>query len=107
MVVDALQCKQPKTVATDIGFINVKPGDWVVCGEGGETYIVDNEYFQKAFVLARDTPPASIPETGDAQCVAPEERAPTPFASSRTCLSRNRARAAVRLARRRRAKISK
>jgi hypothetical protein len=31
MIVDAVQCASTKTIATDLGFINVKRGDWVVC----------------------------------------------------------------------------
>jgi hypothetical protein len=46
MVVDVLQFNQSKTIVTDLGFLNVKPGDWVVWGESGESYIVDAEYFQ-------------------------------------------------------------
>jgi hypothetical protein len=106
MVVDALQCNQSKTIATDLGFVNVKPGDWVVCGEGGETYIIDDEYFQRAFVPAQETPRISLPEPSDAQFAAPTERALTPVASSRTCFSRDRARRPIRLARRRKARIS-
>jgi hypothetical protein len=106
MVVDALQVTQSKTIATDLGFINVKPGEWVVCGEGGETYIVDDGYFQRTFVPAREAPDASIPEYRDAQRVAPTGRAAMLFAASRPCFSRNRIREAIRLARRHKVKIS-
>jgi hypothetical protein len=40
MIVDAVQCEEPRTIATDLGFINAKRGEWVICGEGGECYIV-------------------------------------------------------------------
>jgi len=50
MIVDAVQCTEAKTIATDLGFINVKRGDWVVCGEGDECYIVDDSFFQRTFV---------------------------------------------------------
>ncbi len=50
MIVDAVQCAEPKTIATDLGFINAKRGEWVICGEGGECYIVDNAFFQRIFV---------------------------------------------------------
>jgi hypothetical protein len=51
MIVDAVQCTtDAKTIATDLGFINVKRGDWVICGEGGECYIVDDAFFQRTFV---------------------------------------------------------
>ena len=35
LVVDATQCEQSKTIATDIGFCNVAKGDWIVKGENG------------------------------------------------------------------------
>src|SRR6201987_5214131 len=89
MVVDALQCNQSRTIATDLGFVNVEPGDWVVSGEAGETYIVDYEYFQRAFVPAQEASRISLPELGDAQFAVPTERALTPFASSQTCFRRN------------------
>jgi hypothetical protein len=50
MIVEAVQCNEPKTVATDLGFINANRGDWLICGEGGESYIVDDAFFQQAFV---------------------------------------------------------
>src|ERR1700761_8532861 len=53
MIVDAVQCAEAKTIATDLGFINVKRGDWVVCGEGGECYVVDDAFFQRTFVSVR------------------------------------------------------
>ena len=53
MIVDAVQCDEPKMIATDLGFINVKRGEWVVCGEGGECYVVDDAFFQRTFVSLR------------------------------------------------------
>ena len=50
MIVDALQCAEAKTIATDLGFINVKRGDWVICGEGSECYVVDDAFFQRTFI---------------------------------------------------------
>ena len=50
MIVDAVQCTEARTIATDLGFINVKRGDWVICGEGGECYVVDDVFFQRTFV---------------------------------------------------------
>jgi hypothetical protein len=49
MIVDAVQCTSTKTIATDLGFINVKRGDWVVCGEGGECYVVEDAFFRSTF----------------------------------------------------------
>lgn len=103
---DALQCKQSKTIATDLGFINVESGDWIVSGEGGETYVVDDEYFQRTFVLARVAPHTSIAEPTDAQCAPLTELTTAPFASSRTCVSRNPTHGVVRRDRRRKARIS-
>ncbi len=54
MIVDALQCTEAKTVATDLGFINAKCGEWIICGEGGECYIVDDGFFQRTFVSLQD-----------------------------------------------------
>jgi hypothetical protein len=36
VIVDAVQCTEVKTIATDLGFVNVKQGQWVICGEGSE-----------------------------------------------------------------------
>ena len=55
MVVNAVQCKEAKTVATDLGF-NVRQGEWLICGENGETYIVDDAFFQRTFVSAPEGP---------------------------------------------------
>jgi hypothetical protein len=54
LVVDAFQCIEDKTIATDLGFINVKRGDWVICGEGGESYIVDDAFFRRTFAAVDD-----------------------------------------------------
>ena len=50
LIVDAVQCTEAKTIATDLGSINVKRGDWVICGEGSECYVVDDAFFQRTFV---------------------------------------------------------
>jgi hypothetical protein len=50
MIVDAVQCASTKTIATDLGFINVKREDWVVCGEGGECYVVEDAFFRSTFI---------------------------------------------------------
>jgi hypothetical protein len=49
LLVDATQCKEAKTIATDLGFSNVKPGDWIIRGEDGECYVVDDVFFQRTF----------------------------------------------------------
>jgi hypothetical protein len=47
--VDARQSTKAETIATDLGFANVSPGDWVIRGEGGESYILNNDVFQRTF----------------------------------------------------------
>jgi hypothetical protein len=49
LIVDATQCEHSKTVATDTGFFNASKGDWIVRGEGGETYVVDDAFFQRTY----------------------------------------------------------
>jgi hypothetical protein len=49
LLVDAEQCKMPKTIQTDEGPRHVHRGDWVVRGEGGELYVVDDAFFQRTF----------------------------------------------------------
>src|ERR1700733_2982351 len=50
MIVDAVQCTSTRTIATDLGFISVKRGEWVVCGESGECYVVEDAFFRSTFV---------------------------------------------------------
>ena len=45
----ARQCTKAETIATDLGFTNVNPGDWVIRGEGGESYILNDNFFQRTF----------------------------------------------------------
>jgi hypothetical protein len=47
--VEARQSTKAETIATDLGFTNVNPGDWVIRGEGGESYILNNDFFQRTF----------------------------------------------------------
>lgn len=64
-LVDAVQSVETKTIATDLGFINVRRGEWVVCGEGGERYILDDAFFRRTFESVED---ARVPEAGSLQC---------------------------------------
>jgi hypothetical protein len=64
MIVDAVQCTEAKTIATDLGFINVNRGDWVICGEGSECYVVDDVFFQRTFVAVQ----------GNLRTTEPDER---------------------------------
>jgi hypothetical protein len=56
LIVDATQCTQSQTIAADIGFCNVTKGDWIVKGENGETYVVDDAFFQRTFTPLRTYP---------------------------------------------------
>ena len=56
LVVDATQCEHAKTIATDTGFCNVSKGDWIVKGENGETYVVDDAFFQRTFTPLQTYP---------------------------------------------------
>ena len=49
LVIDATQCKHPETIATSAGFCNASKGDWIVRGESGETYVVDDAFFQRTY----------------------------------------------------------
>jgi hypothetical protein len=49
LLVDANQCTMPMTIQTDRGLRYVRRGDWVVRGEGGECYVVDDAFFQRTF----------------------------------------------------------
>jgi hypothetical protein len=60
MIVDAVQCTSTKTIATDLGFINVKRGEWVVCGEGGKCYVVDDAFFRGTFISINEK--ATLPQ---------------------------------------------
>lgn len=64
LLVDANQCLTSMTIHTDRGLRHVRRGDWVVRGEGGECYVVDDAFFQRTFT--RD-------ETADTQ-MEPEGR---------------------------------
>ena len=48
-MVDARQCAHAETVATDTGFVNVASGEWVIRGESGECYVVDDIFFRRTF----------------------------------------------------------
>jgi hypothetical protein len=68
LIVEAIQSAETKTIATDLGFINVRQGEWVVCGEGGECYIVDDAFFRRTFVAING---ARTCELGDRECAFP------------------------------------
>ena len=64
LVVDATQCEHGKTIATDTGFCNVSKGDWIVKGENGETYVVDDAFFQRTFTPLQTYPWETQTEEG-------------------------------------------
>lgn len=64
LLVDATQCEQAKTIATDTGFCNVSKGDWVVKGENGEIYVLDDAFFQRTFTPLQTYPGSSENEEG-------------------------------------------
>jgi hypothetical protein len=59
ITVDARQSTKAETIATDLGFTNINPGDWVIRGEGGESYILSNEFFQRTFAPGVELSPES------------------------------------------------
>jgi hypothetical protein len=50
LLVDATQAEESTTVSTPTGLCTVAKGDWMVTGENGETYVVDNPFFQRTFM---------------------------------------------------------
>lgn len=56
LLVEATQATEATTVSTDAGFTNVRQGDWVIRGEDGECYVVDDDFFQRTFVSLQRYP---------------------------------------------------
>jgi hypothetical protein len=56
LLVDATQAEQSTTVCTRTGVYTVAKGDWIVTGENGETYLVDNPFFQRTFMRLETDP---------------------------------------------------
>jgi hypothetical protein len=56
LLVDARQCKVSETVVTSSGFCDASSGDWIVRGENGETYVVDNAFFHRTFAPIPESP---------------------------------------------------
>ena len=54
LLVDANQCSTPTTVHSDDGLRHVKRGDWIIRGENGECYVVDDTFFQRTFAPETD-----------------------------------------------------
>ncbi len=49
LIVDATQCDGSELMFTGIDGRSSSKGDWIVKGENGETYVVDNAFFQRTF----------------------------------------------------------
>jgi hypothetical protein len=64
LLVDATQAEQSKTISTKTGLLNVAKGDWIVTGENGETYIVDNAFFHRTFLRFQNYPCQQETEQG-------------------------------------------
>ena len=56
LLVDAQQCTETKTIATDLGTCNVQRGDWIIRGEDGECYVVADAFFQRTFLPIQTYP---------------------------------------------------
>lgn len=56
LLVDATQCTEPATVATGLGFANIQRGDWIIRGEDGESYVVDDAFLQRTFIFIQIYP---------------------------------------------------
>ncbi len=56
LLVDAEQCDQARTITTDTGFRHVQKGEWIINGEDGECYVVDDAFFQRTFTPIQSYP---------------------------------------------------
>ena len=92
MIVDAIQCAEAKTIATDLGFINVKRGEWVICGEDGECYVVDDAFFQRTFVSLPNSLQIPIAAKSGLPLEAEQADSARVHTPARACLQRNRER---------------
>jgi hypothetical protein len=64
LIVDATQCEQPETITTETGICHASKGDWIVKGEDGEIYVVDNAFFHRTFTPLRTYPGDRLKEEG-------------------------------------------
>jgi hypothetical protein len=49
LIVDATQCNGEGKIFTGADGRVASKGDWIIKGENGETYVVDNAFFQRTF----------------------------------------------------------
>jgi hypothetical protein len=68
LLVDANQCQHPGTIATDTGSRHVERGDWIIRGENGETYVVDDAFFQRTFLPFQTYPWETVEEGRPCGC---------------------------------------
>lgn len=80
ITIDARQCSEAGTIATDLGFINVKRGDWIIRGEDNEGYILNDDFFQRTFAPVDD-------QQGSRESRGTPDRAQPVSANSSVCPS--------------------
>ena len=56
LLVNAEQCDHARTITTDTGFRHVAKGEWIINGEDGECYVVDDAFFQRTFTPLQSYP---------------------------------------------------
>jgi hypothetical protein len=56
LLVDAEQCDHARTITTDTGFRHVQKGEWIITGEDGERYVLDDAFFQRTFAPIQSNP---------------------------------------------------
>ena len=64
LLVDAEQCQHPRTITTDTGFRHVTKGEWIIKGEDGECYVVNDAFFQRTFAPIQSYPWETTAEEG-------------------------------------------
>ena len=64
LIVDAKQCERSETITVDTGVCSVLKGDWIVKGENGETYVVDDAFFHRTFTPLQTYPGTRQTEEG-------------------------------------------
>lgn len=60
LVVDANQSRSDTTIAADNGFRHVRRGEWIIRGENGECYVVDDSFFRRTFQPVESDHPLSV-----------------------------------------------
>ena len=64
LIVDATQCDGSEKTFTGADGRIASKGDWIVRGENGETYVVDDTFFQRTFTPLQTYPWELQPEEG-------------------------------------------